>query len=254
MGGGRRDGDELRRRPRLGPRLGLGVGPRLGLGLVLAFVAAIGPMSVRAQTPPDDTDPSQVTSQLLNEVAPGLGWMRGAPNAPVTVVEFSDLSCPYCADFHADVRAQLISEFVEGDRAPVRWITLSYVAGLYPNSLLASEAVECAGRQGRHELYLERVYADRDAWLRVDAADAGDVLRAHAQALDLDLGSWSACRNSPEVRDRIRAVNALAREVGVRGTPTWVVDGFPVMGALPLAYARSFIEMRLERLGLSPTR
>ena len=43
----------------------------------------------------------------------------------------------------------------------------------------------------------------------------------------------------------LRKAEALARELGVRGTPTWFVDGFPVMGDLPLGYARHFIETRL---------
>lgn len=232
------------------------------LTLIVAGLLQVQTGSLAAQTGAPTAaagDPTAATARLLAEVAPALGWTRGPADASVTIVEFSDLSCPYCAEFHADVRARLITEFVEpagatdashADDAPnpaVRWITLSYVAGLYPNSLLASEAVECAAQQGAHETYLDRVYRGRDDWLRASRNDALDTLRAHAQALDLDLASWHACLDAPAVRERIRQINALAREVGIRGTPTWVVDGFPVMGALPLDYARSFIEQRLKR-------
>ena len=204
-------------------------------------------------------DPVAATARLLEDVAPALGWTRGSVDASITVVEFSDLSCPYCAQFHTDVRAQLIADFAEPSAAisdqrpppnhvpPVRWITLSYVTGLYPNSLVAAEAVECAAQQGAHEPYLDRVYREREGWLRASRADALDALRHHAEALELDVAAWNACRNAPETRSRIRQINALAQDIGVRGTPTWVVDGFPVMGALPLDYARSFIEQRLQK-------
>jgi protein-disulfide isomerase len=48
------------------------------------------------------------------------------------------------------------------------------------------------------------------------------------------------------VNERLSAIRELARTAGVRGTPTWMVNGFPVMGNLPLGYARQFIESQLE--------
>lgn len=214
----------------------------IGAYVAAALCLVVAAPALHAQV---SEDPTVATAQLLTEVAPALGWSRGAPEAAITVVEFSDLSCPYCAEFHGDVRAELIAEFVES--GAVRWVTLSYVAGLYPNSLLASEAVECAADQGAHEPYLDRVYRERDGWLRAPRAAALDDLERHARDLGLDIEAWHTCRDAPETRNRIRQINALAQDIGVRGTPTWVVDGFPVMGALPLAYARSFIERRLLR-------
>lgn len=188
--------------------------------------------------------PTGATAELLARVAPELGWVQGAADAPVTVVEFSDPSCPYCADFHTDVRAPLHDEFVASGK--VRWITLSYVSGLYRNSLLAVQAAECAGEQSAYEAYMGGVYRERDAWLKAGRSEALGALRDLAVRLDLDVATWNACRNERRIRQRVRQVNALAEETGVRGTPTWFVDGFPVMGALPLGYARSFIIDRLD--------
>jgi protein-disulfide isomerase len=189
-------------------------------------------------------DVTAATGDLLARVGPELGWSQGAVDAPVTVVEFSDLSCPYCADFHRDVRAPLVEEFVASGQ--VRWITVGYVSGLYPNSLVAAQAAECAGAQGAFEPYVAGVYERRERWVRAGRREALGVLRDLAVRLDLDVATWNACRNDTETRNRIRRVNGLATEVGVRGTPTWFVDGFPVMGALPLGYARRFIVERLS--------
>jgi protein-disulfide isomerase len=212
------------------------------LATVVLVLGAVSPASAQDGTAARDA--TAATAEMLSRVAPELGWVEGRPEAPVTVVEFSDPSCPYCDDFHSDVRARLHEEFVAGGQ--VRWITLSYVSGLYRNSLLAVQAAECAGEQGAYEAYMDGVYERQGAWAKAAREEALTVLRNLAVRLDLGIATWNACRNERRVRDRVRRVNALAEEVGVRGTPTWFVDGFPVMGALPLGYARSFIVNRLS--------
>ena len=190
--------------------------------------------TVRAQDTDDDH----------RAVAESLGWPEGAHDAPVTVVEFTDISCPYCASFHQGTRRELIEEFVSSGR--VRWIRLSYVSGLYPNSERMSVAAECAGRQGRYGDFLEAAYGSRDSWTLGGNVAVADAIDRLAVQVDVDRESFEACLVDPTVIERIQSVGRLARDVGVRGTPTWVVDGFPVMGDLPLAYARSFILSRLS--------
>ncbi len=179
------------------------------------------------------------------EAAESLGWAVGAVEAEITVVEFSDVSCPYCASFHEGTRAELVKEFVDSGR--VRWITVTYVSGLYPNSLPLSVAAECAGRQGRYAGYLAGVYARREAWVGAGARGIATVVEELGREVGLEDRAFASCRQDLAVAERIQAIGALARDVGVRGTPTWFVDGFLVMGDLPLGYARQFIESRLSR-------
>lgn len=175
--------------------------------------------------------------------AEALGWAVGETDAPITVVEFTDVSCPYCATFHEGTRQALIDEFVDGGQ--VRWITLTYVSGLYPNSDALTMAAECAGQQGEYEAFLTEAYAGRDRWISATDPAAMAEARRYADTIGLDLTAFETCRQDPTVAERAMAVMDLARETGVRGTPTWFVDGFPVMGALPLGYARSFIVSQL---------
>ncbi|MGB0542820.1 MAG: DsbA family protein [Longimicrobiales bacterium] len=174
-----------------------------------------------------------------------LGWPVGNEDAPVTVVEFTDVSCPFCASFQRGTRAALREEFVESHQ--VRWITLSYVSGLYPNSGTLSVAAECAGQQGRFEAFMEAAYADRDSWLRAGDTAISAVIEDLAEATDLEMTGFVSCLLDVSPAERIRKITELARELGVRGTPTWFVEGFPVMGDLPLEYARSFITSQLGR-------
>lgn len=191
---------------------------------------------------PQPAQPQSANAERLAE-AEGLGWAVGAADAAVTVIEFTDVSCPYCASFHSGTRASLHEEFVASGK--VRWITLSYVSGLYPNSAAVSVAAECAGAQGRFEDFMAAAYTERDSWLRAGHAQVATAVGRFARQTDLDIDSFEACRLDTSASARIERIVSLAREVGVRGTPMWFVDGFPVMGDLPLGYARQFITSQL---------
>ena len=180
-------------------------------------------------------------------MAETLGWSVGASEAPVTVVEFTDPSCPRCASFYAGTRAALREEFVPSDQ--VRWITLTYVSGAFKNSEVVSTAAECAGRQGRYEAFFETAYRERSVWITEDAPGMWREVERFSAELGLEKSEFRACRDDPSVTARLEAVRDLALRTGVRGTPTWFVDGFLVMGDLPLGYARDFIVDRLPESG-----
>ncbi len=177
------------------------------------------------------------------EISEDLGWSVGVAEAPLTVVEFTDISCPYCSSFYSGTRASLQAEFVEGGK--VRWITLSYVSGLYPNSEALFLGLECAGRQDRYDDFLRVAYLDRESWIRADRDEVETVAENLADQVGLDRAAFSSCRTDPSISERLRDIVTLSREVGVRGTPTWFVDGFLVMGDLPHGFARHFITSRL---------
>ena len=187
---------------------------------------------------------AQNTAVEKLEISEDLGWSVGDPEAPLTVVEFTDISCPYCSSFYNGTRASLHAEFVEGGK--VRWVTLSYVSGLYPNSEALFLGLECAGHQDRYDDFLRIAYLDRETWIRANRAGVETIVENLADQVSLDRAAFSSCRADSSVRERLKNIVALSREVGVRGTPTWFVDGFLVMGDLPHGFARHFITSRLE--------
>lgn len=203
------------------------------LGLVLAVWLGIA-VPLQAQTTAGEAD---------LEGAAALGWVEGAESSLITVVEFTDVSCPYCASFHAGTRAELIREFV--DSGKVQWVTLTYISGLYPNSEAVSLAAECAGRQGHYDRFMSAAYEAREEWVSAPESAAATTVARLVGETELDTEAFVACVEDPSVRQRLDDVRSLAGTVGVRGTPTWFVDGFLVMGDLPFGYARSFIERRL---------
>ena len=201
--------------------------------LIALAVFVLWPQMLRAQ---------EDGAELATRAEP-LGWSEGVSDAVVTVVEFTDVSCPYCASFNHGTREALSQEFVASGQ--VRWITLTYISGLYPNSRAVSVAAECAGRQGEYHRFLAAAYEARASWVDEGTREVEASIDSLAGDLELDPSDFEACRTDPAVVGRLEAIEGLAEDVGVRGTPTWFVDGFLVMGDLPLGYARQFIERQL---------
>jgi protein-disulfide isomerase len=152
--------------------------------------------------------------------------VRGDPDAPVTVLEYGDYECPYCA-----AAAPVLRQLVDGSDGRVRLVFRNFpLADKHPYALTAALAAEAAGAQGAfwpmHDLLFER--QDRLA----DVA-----LRAYADALGLD-GSQVVGEAAQRFGDKVEADFAAALEAGVAGTPTIFVDGRLYAGRVELAALR----------------
>ena len=75
-----------------------------------------------------------------------LGFQYGSPEAPISVVEFSDYGCGYCRRFQVETFPTLLTDFIEQGR--VKWRYVTYLSGAFPKSLPAAMVAECAGEQG----------------------------------------------------------------------------------------------------------
>ncbi len=157
-----------------------------------------------------------------------LGYSIGAADAPVVVVEFGDFGCSSCGQFARETLPALKGEFVETGR--VRWQYVPFLLGGFPNAPEAARAAECAAEQDAFWPMHDLLYEHQREWQR--ARRAAEVFARYAAEADLDLERWRACYQDDGGRDRTRANNRAARELRVRGTPTFFVNGIRVEGAL----------------------
>lgn len=161
------------------------------------------------------------------------GFIEGVPETAVMdVIEFSDFGCIYCARFHEATYPSLYENFVvSGD---VLWRYVPLTIGRFPNGDLAGIAAECAGRFGEFPSMRDRIYTNRDEW--IDSNRGVDLFVEYAEAEGLDGTKFQACMEGDEARARIEKNNRTAQELGVRATPTFVVQGQAVQGAPPLDF------------------
>lgn len=155
--------------------------------------------------------------------------MRGNVDAPVVVVEYADLECPYCA------RASgILRELVDSSDGQVRHVFRHFpVFDLHPHALTAALAAEVAGAHGRFWEMHDLMFANQDRL-------ADRYLMGFARSLDLDAELVVGDAAQP-FGAAVEADYAGAAELGVRGTPTIVIDGARYRGRLELGPLRAAV-------------
>jgi len=165
--------------------------------------------------------------------------VRGNPKAPVTIVEFSDFQCPYCARARpsvARVRA------VYGDA--VRFVFRHFPLGFHDQAEKAGEAAACAGEQGKFWEMHDRLWANSG---KLQPAD----LKDHAAALGLDATAFGTCLDTGRYASLLQDDIAAGARYGVSGTPAFFINGRPLVGAQPFDAFAQVIDDELDRLGVA---
>lgn len=168
------------------------------------------------------------------EVAHDPARVRGNPNAPVMIVEFSDFQCPFCRRVQPTLTALL-------RRYPDK-VALSYrdfpLREIHPQAQGAAEAARCAGDQGKFWEYHDRLFAEGTAFDR-------PALLGHAQALGLDAKTFEACVDSGRYRAAVEADVEAANRAGVAGTPAFFINGVFLDGAQPITQFEKVVDAEL---------
>ncbi|MFC8923538.1 DsbA family protein [Cellulosimicrobium sp. NPDC057127] len=152
------------------------------------------------------------------QLVPADAHVLGAPDAPVTIVEFGDLECPYCA-----AAAPVLRDVVASSGGRVRLVFRHFpLFEIHPHALTAALAAEAAGAQGRFWEMHALLFAHQD---RLD--DAGLAERAEELGLD---GSSVVGDAAQAFAGAVQRDYADALAAGVQGTPTLFVDGVRYRG------------------------
>jgi protein-disulfide isomerase len=150
----------------------------------------------------------------------------GNSDAPVTVLEYGDFECPYCA-----AAAPVLRQLVEESDGRVRLVFRNFpLADIHPHALTAALAAEAAGAQGAYWPMHDLLFARQDRLSDVD-------LRAYAEELGLD-GSRVVGEAAQQFGDKVEADFSAGLEDEVAGTPTVVVDGIPYAGRIEIGALR----------------
>ncbi len=158
----------------------------------------------------------------------------GPSNAPVTIVEFSDYQCPYCQVWYQQVYQQLMASYPNKLRFVYRDLPLP----MHPEAIPAAEAADCAGEQGAYWKYHDALF-DQQYGLNRTAYEH------YATDLGLDIKSFTACLDSNRYLSKIQANANDAASVGLNSTPSFVINGRILIGALPLSDFKTVVDEEL---------
>ena len=176
---------------------------------------------------------------------PELGFDFGSEDAPIKVVEFSDYGCGFCRRFHTETFPTLRANYIETGR--VQWKYVTYVSGMFANGMTAAFAAECAGEQGVFEDMSRMLYERQSDWKGM--GEPYPVFEELAREAGADTDDFRACITEQRPRPRVRSGVLSGGRLGVRGTPSFLVNGVPIVGARPLPYWEGLFSAIEEEIG-----
>ena len=201
--------------------LAVGLGLAIGAALITASLLSSGSGATLEQPPVATQALSGVAevSEMLDGV-PQDGTALGSAGAPVTLVEYADLQCPYCAQWAIGALPRLIEDFVRAGKLRIEFRGLAFIG---PDSETALRTVLAAGRQDRLWHAVELLYANQGAensgWV------SQDVLREIGDAVPgLDVERALRETQSQEVESQLAAAKDLQARLGVRSTPAFAAS------------------------------
>lgn len=136
--------------------------------------------------------------------------VKGSPNAPVVLVEFSDFECPFCGRHWRDAFSRIDREYIQSGK--VRYAFRHFpLEAIHPNAFRAGEAAECARRQGRFWPMHDRMFANARLLQEPDLIE-------HARAIGADVAAFENCLPAAAA-DRVRSDQAEGQRASIAGTP-----------------------------------
>lgn len=170
------------------------------------------------------------------KIAPPIGPSMGPADAPVTLVEFSDFQCQYCARSAATVK-QLFEKYP----GKIRLVFQDFPLPNHKEAPKAAEAAACAHDQGKF-------WEMHDQLFQNQANLSVGELKRYAANVGLDAPAFSACLDTGKHAGEWKRTRALGEGYGISGTPAFFINGVPVFGAAPLQEFTTIIDDELARL------
>jgi protein-disulfide isomerase len=170
------------------------------------------------------------------------GRTRGNPDAPVTLIEYSDFTCGYCVKFFRETWPRLSSKYVETGK--VRFLYRDYPRDPEGPAMTAAIAARCAGDQGRYWDMHDRLFAGK-----IET----DTIQAHAKTIGLNQPAFAACLRDATHRQAILQDKEDGIRIGFVGTPGFILMRTGQAGkekpiGLPGAFPFGTFEQEIDRL------
>ena len=162
--------------------------------------------------------------------------VKGDPDAPVTIVEWSDYECPFCVRFYSQTLGQIDSQYIETGK--VKLVYRDFPLSFHPQAQKAAEAAECAGEQDMYYEMHDKLFED---------GVTGGVASFKTFARDLGLNAvdFDTCLDSGSMAGEVAKDMRDGQRAGVQGTPGFIINGQLLSGALPFSAFQQAIEAAL---------
>lgn len=171
--------------------------------------------------------------------------IRGNPNAPILIVEYSDFDCPFCKNFHETMN-RIMDKY--GKDGKVAWVYRQFpLKELHPNAPKLAEASECVAEFGGNDAFwkfADSVFGNRDINAQTDMTQ----LPAYAESAGVDKDKFTSCFESGKYTPQIASDVEAAVKTGARGTPYSIVMVGKEQGVINGAQPYEVVDQMMSNL------
>jgi protein-disulfide isomerase len=199
------------------------------------------PQHTRLAASPAPVSPTSIRMKVETD------WhIMGKPNAPITIVEFTDIQCPFCRRFETEIFPELKRDYI--DTGKVRFISRDLPLPFHPYAMQAAEASRCADDQ-------KKFWEFRDAVLVSSDLPTRETILTSAETIGIDLRAFRVCLDSEKYKSQVEADANAADALQIHGTPTFVIaetdehelDGTRLVGARSYSAFQSTIDQMISK-------
>lgn len=222
----------------------------VALAAAVALIAALAGVfsgddeADRSVGSPTDSQRSSTSDDSLARRQVDDPMAKGEADAPVVLIAYSDFQCPFCGKWARDTAPALEEQYVTDGTLRIEWRDFPYLG---PESTLAAHAARAAAEQDRFWQFHDALYVDQPA------PNSGEVTEERlvevAREVGLDVDRFRRDLGSQSIADAVQADFTEGQSIGVTGTPAFLVNGRPVMGAQPVDVFRQLIDQGLAEAG-----
>ncbi len=243
---------------------GSGPGPTAEMGLPLERLPTVTPVRpTEPGTPQPSATPFPTTTPTVptptptlivtdkGPVTPSMAQLNleaeryaalGDPDAPITMVEFSDFGCSFCRRFALTTFPELREEYIDTGKVYYVYKDLPVVS---PKGDLAAQAAECAGEQGHYwELHQQLFLLEPGTWNATDDA-ALAAFRQAAADVAIDPDALEQCITAETYSDDVRRDFEEGQALRIFGTPAFFINGKLLSGGQPIEVLREIFDEEL---------
>ena len=173
---------------------------------------------------------------------PGDPVALGREDAPVVLVNYSEFQCPFCGKFARDTKPTLVKEYVDKGLLRIEWRDFPYLG---PESGTAAHAGRAAAAQGKFWEFHDAMFADQQPPNSGTLTE--DHLAAVAAKVGLDVATFRKDLADPKVQAPVDEDFTEGQNIGVTGTPAFLINGNPVIGAQPTETFTRLIDAEIAK-------
>ena len=245
-------------------------------GLIIIIIIAIGVAAFLGGLHISNLDSNQISQEELNEAIAKLELkilqnklpssqpiielkisadndpIIGNSNAPITIIEFSDFQCPFCAKFHIQTLPKIMEEYIKDGKVKLVFRDFP-IQSIHSNALLASAAAECANEQGKFKEMHDKLFENQNEWNSKNTDNVIILFNQYSLEMEIEEEKFDSCLRNGKYVKEIQKDLEDGRAYGISGTPGFFIGndeiGFiELKGAHPFENFKGIIETQLKKL------